>query len=207
LYGTETTISKENPFIIPIMTNPAVFKFNVGGTRYEVSQSLVNSFPNTLLAKSASKQWNEDSSAEIFIERDGSSFQHVLCYMRDGHANLPVCVSKDAVLEDLKYYGFEDVNVESIVDTAAQAFGFGKSALLVEELLASWKKNALVYQDATAVLEAYIAQRKMSLFLFDRKGRSFLNCNELLKSVGLCVEKEEITCSGYSGYNVTLKLI
>jgi hypothetical protein len=127
--------------------------------------------------------------------------------MRDGHANLPVGASKDAVLGDLKYYGFEDVKAERIVDTAAQAFGFGKSALLVEELLVSWKKNALVYQDTTAVLEAYIAKRRLSCYVDERKGRSFLNCKELLKSVGLSVEKEEIARIGYNGYNVTLKLI
>jgi hypothetical protein len=188
-----------------IMTKPVTIKFNVGGTRYEVSQSLVNSFPNTLLAKSASAQWNEDPNAEIFIERDGSCFQYVLCYMRDGHANLPVCVSKNAVLEDLKYYGFENVNVEGIADAAATTFVFGKSALLVEELLASWKKNADLYEDTIAVLEAYIEQRKLSLSVKERKGRSFLDCNELLKSAGLCVEKAQY--SHGSNYCVTLKLL
>jgi hypothetical protein len=34
-----------------IMADP--IKVNVGGTRYEVSKSLIYSFPNTLLAKSA----------------------------------------------------------------------------------------------------------------------------------------------------------
>ena len=46
-------------------------KFNVGGTIYEVSRSLLERYPGTMLAKSASKRWQEDSMSEIFIERDG----------------------------------------------------------------------------------------------------------------------------------------
>jgi hypothetical protein len=194
------------------MTNPAIFKFNVGGTRYEVSQSLVNSFPNTLLAKSASTQWNEDPNAEIFIERDGSSFQHVLCYMRDGHANLPVGASKNAVLEDLKYYGFENVNVERIEDAAATIFLLGKTLSLVPNLLESWQKTeeehermANIHQDSAAVLKAYIHQKEL-WFNVARKGDSFLDCNEMLKSAGLCVEKEEWQHHAKS-WRLTLKLL
>ena len=74
-----------------------LFKFNVGGVRYEVSQSLLDANPNTMLAKSASKQWNEDPDADIFIERDGARFGLVLDYIRDGRVSLPVTLSKDAL--------------------------------------------------------------------------------------------------------------
>jgi hypothetical protein len=46
--------------------------------------------------------------------------------MRDGHANLPVGASKDAVLEDLKYYGFENIkedNVTTKVDAQTVLLG------------------------------------------------------------------------------------
>jgi hypothetical protein len=53
-----------------------------------------------------------------------------------------------------------------------------------------YKDKAAVFKDAAAVLEAYIAQRQMSLRLRECEGRSFLDCNELLKSAGLCVYRE-----------------
>jgi len=177
------------------MTNPTVFKFNVGGTRYEASQSLVNSFPNTLLAKSASKQWNEDPNAEIFIERDGSRFRYVLDCMRDGRVSLPVGVSKDAVLEDLKYYGFENIKEDNVA-TKVDA----QTVLLGEEFLANLK-------DTAAIMNAFCEQRKLILRMEKaRQGKLFKNCNELLKFAGLCVEKEEY--DGSAGfYRVTLKLV
>ena len=71
------TVKKEND-----MTETV--KFNVGGSIYEVSRSLLERYPDTMLAKSASKRWQEVSMSEIFIERDGDLFRHVLSYLRDG---------------------------------------------------------------------------------------------------------------------------
>ena len=209
-----STVTKAIPFILTIMTNPAVFKFNVGGTRYEISQRLVNAFPNTILAKSASKQWNEDPNAEIFIERDGSRFRYVLDCMRDGRVSLPVGVSKDAVLGDLTYYGFENVNVNSIVDTAVQAFVFGKSSILVRKLRDSWKDDVAghelsikILRDCEMILDEFTRKQSLNLEVAAgmKSGKSFLDCNDFLKSAGLCVEKEAF--DGYSRYHVTLKLI
>jgi len=171
--------------------NPVLVKFNVGGTRYEVSQSLVQSYPNTLLAKSASEQWNPYPNSEIFIERDGTRFHHVLDYMRDGHTNLPLGVSKDAVLEDLKYYGFEAVNADRIIDAATTTFHYGRSTFLVGQLITSWQANAACMMDTMTVLEGYYMNRRLSFNVQRRQGRSFLDCNELLKPLGLRVWRED----------------
>jgi hypothetical protein len=179
---------------INIMTDP--IKFNVGGTRYEVSQSLIDSFPNTLLAKSASKQWNKRLNNEIFIERDGHRFQYVLDYMRDGHANIPVGASKDAVLEDLKYYGFDnikEVNVSKVVKVDAQTLMMGNEFLVT-------------LMDTAAIINAFCEKKSLSLGSLNRKGASFTNCNDFLKSAGLCVEKEAYDGTAGS-YCVTLKLL
>ena len=69
-------------------------KFNVGGTIYEVSRSLLERYPDTMLAKSASKRWQEDSMSKICIERDGDLFRHVLSYLRDGRVVLPLTASR-----------------------------------------------------------------------------------------------------------------
>ncbi len=89
-------------------------KFNVGGMKYEISKSLLDLHPNTMLARSASEQWQKDANSEIFIDRDGTLFQFVLNYLRDGSMYLPVTVRKAAVLNELKYYGVEDICEEKI---------------------------------------------------------------------------------------------
>jgi hypothetical protein len=90
-------------------------KFNVGGTMYEVSQSLLQHFPNTMLARAASETWSKKTNVKndpIFIDRNGERFAYVLDYMRDNKIVLPLSVTKEAMMDDLSYYGFD--NIESI---------------------------------------------------------------------------------------------
>lgn len=94
-------------------------QFNIGGTPYKVSRSILESHPNTMLAKSATVQWQEDPEAEIFIERNGNRFQYVLDYMRDGKVVLPVTESKESLLADLEYYGVE-ADESEVSDTSTK---------------------------------------------------------------------------------------
>lgn len=97
-----------------------VVKFNIGGTRYEVSRSLLNQYPESMLAKSSSGRWQKEQSSEIFIERDGQRFRYILDYLRDGLTILPLYIAKDAVMADLSYYGVENVNWDAIKDRDEQ---------------------------------------------------------------------------------------
>mmetsp|Transcript_30662 Transcript_30662/g.35232 ORF Transcript_30662/g.35232 Transcript_30662/m.35232 type:complete len:155 (-) Transcript_30662:104-568(-) len=93
-------------------------KYNIGGTHYEVSRSLLETHSDTMLARSASDLWHEDSDSEIFIDRDGNRFRYVLDYMRDGRVDLPVTESKEALIVDLRYYNVQFVEC-MISNTAA----------------------------------------------------------------------------------------
>lgn len=95
------------------MTSKGVVQFNVGGIRYEVAQSLLDACPDSMLARIASKEWEQNEKSEIFIERDGTRFKYCLDVLRDGKVSLPLTVSKSAILEDLIYYGI-DVNSSSV---------------------------------------------------------------------------------------------
>ena len=89
--------------------------FNVGGTIYEVSQSLLQYFPNTMLARAASETWSKKTNAKndpIFMDRNGERFAFILDYMRDNKIVLPLTITKEALIDDLNYYGFD--NIESI---------------------------------------------------------------------------------------------
>ena len=87
--------------------DPKIVKFNVGGTRYEVARSQIEMHPQSMLARMVSKQWQEDSCAEIFIERDGSRFKYVLDYLRDGNVLLPVSFAREKLLDEFKYFCIE----------------------------------------------------------------------------------------------------
>jgi hypothetical protein len=88
-------------------TDTATVKFNIGGLRYEVSRSLLERHSESMLAKIASDQWQEDPESEIFIERDGSTFRYVLKYLRDGKVKLPITETKSDVIEELVYYNID----------------------------------------------------------------------------------------------------
>lgn len=98
-------------------TKSETVHFNVGGTKYEVVRSLLDMYPDTMLATLVSQRWNESNEKAVepkdddivFIDSDGSRFMYVLDYMRRQKVHLPASISKKAFLEDLKYFGFANV--------------------------------------------------------------------------------------------------
>jgi hypothetical protein len=101
-------------------SNAATVRFDVGGTIYKVSQSLLEQHPNTMLARMVSETWlteedNERKDEPLFIDRDGERFRYVLDFMRDGpKVSLPVTVSKEGFIKDLDYFGFDNVNSDDV---------------------------------------------------------------------------------------------
>ena len=94
--------------------NPTV-TFNVGGTKYEISQTLLLIHPYSLLSEEADKQRRKDKPEDpIFIDRDGGRFKYVLDWMRDNQVVIPVTVSKKALLNELRYFGFDNVDESTI---------------------------------------------------------------------------------------------
>jgi len=89
--------------------------FDIGGRVFKVRRALLDSFPSTILARAASEQWQGDETDKaIFMDRDSERFRYCLDYMRDGKVELPLRESKYALLKDLEYYGFENVDSKSI---------------------------------------------------------------------------------------------
>lgn len=111
--------------------------FDVGGTIHRVSRTTLMRFPDTMLYVSASERWNkEDCTTDaIYIDRNGERFQYILDYMRDNEVNLPSCLSKDAILNEFKFYGFS-------VDTNSIKIHSVHSSDLLEHVRC-WKKQRL----------------------------------------------------------------
>ena len=93
--------------------------FDVGGQIFKVSRSILAKYPTSILATLSSENGQDNPDSTIFIDADGERFRYCLDYMRHGRAFLPWTVSKDAVLQDLSYFGIEHVNPNDIDESAA----------------------------------------------------------------------------------------
>jgi BTB/POZ domain len=123
-----------------------IVKFNVGGKRFDISRSLINAFPNTMLSKAVSETWQKSDDDPIFIDRDGERFHYVLDYMRDGYTSLPYNITQDAVLNELSYFGFENVDPETITVQYSPSFAvnlvasyYYKHPLMIQNLNLAFK--------------------------------------------------------------------
>jgi hypothetical protein len=97
------------------MDNPGTVTFDVGGKFFKVSRTLIEQFSDTMLGKIVSETWQRDSSATVFIDRDGDIFAHVLSYLRYGSIVLPITISRVMFDRELDYYGIiNDVNAMTI---------------------------------------------------------------------------------------------
>jgi hypothetical protein len=99
------------------MSRTQTVTFNVGGEKFQVARSLLDFYPDSVLAKSISERWkqpDQDAKEEIFFDRCPQLFRQVLEYLRNKKVHLPITVSKNAVLSELEYYCVDDVEEEAI---------------------------------------------------------------------------------------------
>jgi len=75
----------------------------------------LNKYPNSALAKKAFEQHRSDPDSETFVDGDPERFRYCLDYLRRGKATLPRRISKAFILDDLKEYGIEGVDPDTIL--------------------------------------------------------------------------------------------
>jgi hypothetical protein len=143
------TMSDTTPEIAKSDDSPtdsySTVKFDVGGRLYKVSRSLIEKFPSTMLARMISEIWQKDPEATLFIDHDSDRFRFCLDYMRADKVCLPLNISKEAFLDDLAFYGFEDVDPSKIhggSSNMAAALHLSKCKEEHEEVLSTCRKNA-----------------------------------------------------------------
>ncbi len=151
-----------------------VVKFNIGGQRYEVSRSLLRIYPESMIAKCASDEWQEDPDAEIFIEGDGDLFRYVLTYLRHGSVCLPITESKGALMKELEFYGIV-VDEECISNTTTdKIMALSTFKVAITELMNYTEALHVEYCCSKLALDcllAYLETMKDSL-VSNRKGQS-----------------------------------
>ena len=101
-------------------TNTPTVKFNVGGKAFETSRSLILQHEGTFLAFLVS-EWQIDHTKPIFIDKNGTTFDFVLDYLRYGRITLPMTISKEMFLLDMDFYGIahEEGTVKTSIDELA----------------------------------------------------------------------------------------
>ena len=71
--------------------NNSRISFNVGGKLFETSRQTIRRIPDTRLThlldeyESGIATGEQQSDAEVFIDRDGTKFDYVLNYLRNGY--------------------------------------------------------------------------------------------------------------------------
>ena len=181
--------------------------FNVGGECFEISKTLLDSYPNTVLTKSASKQWSNDTDSQIFMDRDPTLFRHVLSYLRDKKVSLPITVAKAAVLSELNYYCVDDIEKGAIDDSLAtgmqsirilnQGYEMQREFLsTIEERMKEKQREVDNLAVAKLCIETYLQEKGKSYtkyaFKVDCKQFEEVDvsmCNDLLARSGLSLVK------------------
>mmetsp|Transcript_10065 Transcript_10065/g.26746 ORF Transcript_10065/g.26746 Transcript_10065/m.26746 type:complete len:348 (-) Transcript_10065:64-1107(-) len=87
---------------------PEIVHLNVGGWRYTTTLQTLTKEPNSRLCGmfSGSESAHQLADGSFFINRDGSTFTHILNFLRDG--SLPIGLSRESRLElmrESRYYG------------------------------------------------------------------------------------------------------
>jgi hypothetical protein len=148
-------------------------QFNVGGKVYEVSKSLLNAFPDTLLATKASTV----TVSPIFVDRDPDRFAYCLDFMRDnGKVHLTENVSKAALLKELKYFGFADIDRALISDTQSKR----QTPTRITDIMLESRQKITAMKQEIHSLEQKIKLESIAVHLFikflkdPRDGGSFL---------------------------------
>jgi hypothetical protein len=136
--------------------------FNVSGQIYQVSRSLLDQHPDTMLARCASTQWLADPTSKIFVDRDGHIFRYVLNYLRDGNVILPMNVSKNSLINELLYFGVKIT--DSSIKICQQATMHG--AMAVNKLIQSLEKDEICICFTRLCITAYKCQGSDTQFQF-----------------------------------------
>ncbi len=104
------------------MSSRDIITFNVGGTRYDVSKSLLDQYPDSMLVRLVSDRWQSTchtaGTTEIFIDGDGKLFRYILRFLRYGVVQISN-TEKQNLLVDLDYYGiaydaYGDINPQIV---------------------------------------------------------------------------------------------
>lgn len=96
--------SSRTAHVRPRLSHSSRIVLNVGGRRYEVSETLFFRFPDTMLGSMAKDAYYDHANREYFFDRDPDIFRSVLNYFRTGKFHIPEEECFAVVLDEMKFY-------------------------------------------------------------------------------------------------------
>ncbi|CAG8578759.1 141_t:CDS:2 [Dentiscutata heterogama] len=120
--------------------------FNVGGTKFQIQRSLVQSYPNSYLAALA----NSSEGQEIFVEHNPLAFSVILDFLRYKRLMVPKNVAQEVVELQLREFGIPYDNLTEVIDDEelpSYAATIGNSSLRDTVLQASTRRMDTLISD------------------------------------------------------------
>ncbi|XP_019618231.1 PREDICTED: potassium voltage-gated channel protein Shal-like [Branchiostoma belcheri] len=105
---------------------------NVGGTHYEVSKSLVDMYPDTLLGSREKECFYDDARKEYVFDRDPDIFRHILNYYRTGTLHYPENEGLVKYEEELSFFGLDCSDLEEMLGPCCREVYFDKKETLIK---------------------------------------------------------------------------
>lgn len=127
---------------------PKTIHFNVGGKNFEILSNLIIK-DNNKLSRMVLDSWKRAKTQQedtvVFIDRDGDQFGFVLNYLRFRKVNLPITISLDNFMKELKFFEVDvkDGTVVSESSYLSETFAelTNEKKKLKDALLESQKEN------------------------------------------------------------------
>lgn len=90
------------------VNSPSRCRLNVGGIYFEILQTNLSRFPDTLLGGERKEWFYDQNRQEYFFDRDPVPFKHILDFYRTGkfHISLPDCI--ESIRDELAFFGIPE---------------------------------------------------------------------------------------------------
>ncbi|XP_041034799.1 BTB/POZ domain-containing protein KCTD21-like [Carcharodon carcharias] len=143
------------------MSDPV--SLNVGGTLYTTSSETLTRYPDSMLGAMFKGRLGSrrDQSGNLFIDRDGKPFRHILNYLRSSHLDLPEAYRELRLLKrEADFYQIGPLMEELGAQQRDQGYALLQCNILsqTQTLHFNQKQGPLNYALATCSLTVYRAR-------------------------------------------------
>ncbi|CAH8495705.1 unnamed protein product [Schistosoma mattheei] len=132
---------------------------NVSGVHFELTESLVQRYPSTLLGSVEREYFYDNINNEYFFDRDPELFRYILTYYQHGKLHFPKNICISAFENELKYFSILSDNLsdccyESFIDHSKD----------IEQRLEDDKKTFAQYKSLTVHSNVNFREKLWTMF-------------------------------------------
>ncbi|XP_066268810.1 potassium voltage-gated channel protein Shal-like [Branchiostoma lanceolatum] len=101
------SVSKQSTVVRPVdrrKSGDTLIFLNIGGCKYEVWQSTLDQYPDTVLGSKLRDRFYDDKKNEFFFDRDPGLFRYILNFYLTGTLHAPVVEDTSAFDDEIGYF-------------------------------------------------------------------------------------------------------